>query len=41
VDDLGSRWVMEDVAFKPYACGTMTQPFIDCATQLAESGVSA
>ena len=39
VDDLGSRWVMEAVAFKPYACGTMTQPFIDCATQLAESGV--
>ena len=41
VDDLGSRWVMEDVAFKPYACGTMTQPFIDCAIELAESGIGA
>ena len=41
LNDLGSRWVMEDVAFKPYACGTMTQPFIDCAIALAESGVSA
>jgi 2-methylcitrate dehydratase PrpD len=40
VNGLGSRWVMEDVAFKPYACGTMTQPFIDCAIALAESGVS-
>ena len=32
---------MHDVAFKPYACGTMTQPFIDCAIRLAESGVRA
>jgi 2-methylcitrate dehydratase PrpD len=41
VGDLGARWVMNDVAFKPYACGTMTQPFIDCAIRLAESGVRA
>ena len=41
VDNLGTRWVMDDVAFKPYACGTMTQPFIDCAIRLAESGVRA
>lgn len=41
VSDLGERWVMNDVAFKPYACGTMTQPFIDCAIQLAESGARA
>jgi 2-methylcitrate dehydratase PrpD len=41
VSDLGERWVMNDVAFKPYACGTMTQPFIDCAIRLAESGVRA
>jgi 2-methylcitrate dehydratase PrpD len=39
VEGLGTRWVMEDVAFKPYACGTMTQPFVDCAIALAESGV--
>ena len=41
LDGLGSRWVMPAVAFKPYACGTMTQPFIDCAIQLAEAGVRA
>jgi 2-methylcitrate dehydratase PrpD len=41
LDELGTRWVMEGVAFKPYACGTMAQPFIDCAIALAESGVRA
>jgi 2-methylcitrate dehydratase PrpD len=37
---LGETWVMEKIAFKPYACGTMTQPYIDCAIALAERGVS-
>jgi 2-methylcitrate dehydratase PrpD len=37
---LGSCWTMATLAFKPYACGTMTQPFIDCAIRLAEDGVS-
>ena len=32
---------METLAFKPYACGTMTQPFIDCARKLAATGVTA
>ncbi len=41
ITDLGTRWVMEAIAFKPYACGTMTQPFIDCAIRLAEAGVAA
>ena len=41
LDGLGERWVLDTVAFKPYACGTMTQPFIDCAIALAESGVAA
>jgi 2-methylcitrate dehydratase PrpD len=41
LDGLGSRWVMPTVAFKPYACGTMTQPFIDCARRLAAEGVRA
>ncbi len=35
LDDLGRRWVTSTVAFKPYACGTMTQPFIDCAVDVA------
>jgi 2-methylcitrate dehydratase PrpD len=37
----GGGWVIETIAFKPYACGTMTQPFIDCAIRLAETGVPA
>lgn len=41
VDTLGKEWILETLAFKPYACGTMTQPFIDCAKMLAKSGVKA
>jgi len=41
LDGLGSRWVIEGLAFKPYACGTMTQPFVDCALKLAALGVKA
>ncbi|MDH3508816.1 MAG: MmgE/PrpD family protein [Gammaproteobacteria bacterium] len=33
---LGETWHVARTAFKPYACGTMTQPFIDCAKRLAE-----
>jgi 2-methylcitrate dehydratase PrpD len=33
--------VMPSVAFKPYACGTMTQPYIDCARRLAGEGIRA
>jgi 2-methylcitrate dehydratase PrpD len=37
--ELGSRWEAARVAFKPYACGTMTQPYVDCAVRLARQGV--
>ncbi len=37
--ELGERWEAARVAFKPYACGTMTQPFIDCAVRLAQHGI--
>ncbi len=37
--DLGTVWHAATIAFKPYACGTMTQPFIDCAIQLARQGL--
>ena len=40
-DGLGTDWRMQRVAFKPYACGTMAQPYIDCAIQLAKKGVAA
>jgi 2-methylcitrate dehydratase PrpD len=36
---LGEAWRAERIAFKPFACGTMAQPFIDCAIRLAEQGV--
>ncbi|WP_413733966.1 MmgE/PrpD family protein [Sodalis sp. RH21] len=31
---LGQEWLMENIAFKPYACGTMIHPFIDCMLRL-------
>lgn len=31
---LGTLWELESLAFKPYACGTMAQPFIDAAIKL-------
>jgi 2-methylcitrate dehydratase PrpD len=39
--DFATRWVTETVAFKPYPCGTMTHPYIDCARRLAAKGVRA
>lgn len=38
---LGDRWEIQHIAFKPYACGTICQPFIDCAVALAQRGVHA
>ena len=38
-DGLGLQWHAANIAFKPYACGTMAQPFIDCAIQLGKRGV--
>jgi len=35
-DGWGTTWEVADLAFKPYACGTMAQPFIDCAIQLRD-----
>ena len=34
VEGLGTRWECKNLAFKPYACGTMAQPFVDCAIQI-------
>jgi 2-methylcitrate dehydratase PrpD len=39
--DFGARWVTDTLAFKPYPCGTMAQPYIDCARRLAAWGVKA
>jgi 2-methylcitrate dehydratase PrpD len=37
--DFGARWVTETLAFKPYPCGTMAHPYIDCARRLAARGI--
>jgi 2-methylcitrate dehydratase PrpD len=39
--DFGTRWVTDTLAFKPYPCGTMTQPYIDCARRMAARGIKA
>jgi 2-methylcitrate dehydratase PrpD len=36
IGDFGTRWVTETLAFKPYPCGTMTHPYIDCARRLGQ-----
>jgi len=41
VGDFGERWVTDTLAFKPYPCGTMAQPYIDCARRLAARGIEA
>ncbi|HEX2654041.1 MAG TPA: MmgE/PrpD family protein [Xanthobacteraceae bacterium] len=41
VGDFGERWVLETLAFKPFPCGTMTHPYIDCAKRLAARGIRA
>ncbi|MDQ0323051.1 2-methylcitrate dehydratase PrpD [Pararhizobium capsulatum DSM 1112] len=38
---LGEKWLMQAIAFKPYACGTMIHPFIDCMLRLRETGIDA
>jgi 2-methylcitrate dehydratase PrpD len=39
--DFGAKWVTDTLAFKPYPCGTMAQPYIDCARRLAARGIAA
>ncbi len=35
-EGFGEEWVANTIAFKPYACGTMTQPYVDCAVRLSK-----
>jgi 2-methylcitrate dehydratase PrpD len=39
LDGAGVQWRCAGIAFKPYACGTMAHPFIDCARRLVADGV--
>jgi 2-methylcitrate dehydratase PrpD len=41
IGGFGKDWVTQTLAFKPYPCGTMTHPYIDCARRLAARGVKA
>ena len=36
----GTQWVWPTIAFKPYACGTMAHPYIDCARALRQAGIA-
>src|SRR3546814_17367660 len=38
-EGLGRDWYMQRVVFKPYACGTMIHPYIDCTIRLAQQGI--
>ncbi len=40
LDGFGARWLAADIAFKPYACGTMAHPYIDCARRLVAAGLA-
>jgi len=39
--DFGKDWYMSRITFKPYATGTMNQPYVDCALRLAKKGFAA
>ena len=35
----GEQWLWQTIAFKPYACGTMSHPYIDCAVEFRKRGI--
>jgi 2-methylcitrate dehydratase PrpD len=39
--DFGKDWYLSRITFKPYATGTMNQPYVDCALRLAKKGFAA
>jgi 2-methylcitrate dehydratase PrpD len=40
LDGFGDRWICATLAFKPYPCGTMAHPYIDCARRFASRGIN-
>ena len=40
-EGLGSDWYASRITFKPYACGTMIHPYVDCMIRLAATGLAA
>jgi 2-methylcitrate dehydratase PrpD len=41
LDGFATRWHASNLAFKPYPCGTMIQPYVDCARRLHRRGLAA
>src|SRR5690606_32944933 len=39
MEGLGERWHAGTITFEPYPCGTLAQPYIDCAIRLRAAGV--
>ncbi len=40
-EGFGEDWYASRITFKPYATGTMNQPYVDCALRLAQKGFKA
>lgn len=40
LDGFGQQWIWTTIAFKPYACGTMSHPYIDCAREFRKRGIA-
>ena len=40
LDGFGNTWLWPTIAFKPYACGTMAHPYIDCARAWRRLGIA-
>ncbi|HZQ61065.1 MAG TPA: MmgE/PrpD family protein [Casimicrobiaceae bacterium] len=38
--EFGRNWVLLGLTFKPYATGTMNQPYVDCALRLHRRGIA-
>lgn len=39
LEGFGKEWLWKTIAFKPYACGTMSHPYIDCALAFRSRGI--
>jgi 2-methylcitrate dehydratase PrpD len=39
LDGYAEEWLWQSIAFKPYACGTMAHPYIDCAREFRKKGI--
>ena len=40
-EGFGTKWYTDVITFKPYATGTMNQPYVDCALRLSKKGIKA